>query len=145
MKKLLILLSLTTAMTAFGAPQGNTEETATMNINATVIKPLTVSVIKSMEFGTVIQNNTATATGQYLIDGEPGEKVTVTTTFPEVLYNKTSRSNLPIQLNIPMPLTGYTLNEDGKLPLSIHGSITPTKETPTGTYEGQITARVQYQ
>lgn len=64
MKKLLILLSLTTAITAFAdapttlpaskAPQGNTEKSATMNIKATVIRPLNINKTGDMDFGKVI-------------------------------------------------------------------------------------------
>ncbi|MCQ8212278.1 hypothetical protein NON08_07050 [Cetobacterium somerae] len=145
MKKLLTLLSLTMAMTTFAAPHGNEEKSATMNITATVIRPLTVEVVDHMNFGTVIQGNKVTATGKYLINGEPGQKITVTTTFPENLFNVVSRSTLPIELNMPMPLTGYALGTDGELPLNIYGSITPSTETAPGTYKGQIIARVQYQ
>ncbi|WP_297431930.1 hypothetical protein [uncultured Cetobacterium sp.] len=145
MKKLLILLSLTTAMTAFGTTLQGSEDSATMNINATVIKPLTVTVVDHMNFGTVIQGNEATATGKYSIEGHPGETVFITTTLPTTLTNNITKSGLGITFDTNISLNVNKLDANGKLPFDITGTITPTTSTPTGTYEGQIVARVQYQ
>lgn len=142
MKKLLILLSLTTAMTAFGAPQGNSEDSATMNINATVIKPLTITA-KDMKFGTVIQGTRATATGEYTIDGEPGEKFEVTLSDLQSLKRTGSDDTLDISFaNFVIP---HNLDGSGKASFNMVGTISPTNETLTGEYTGSITARVQYQ
>ncbi|MGL5412192.1 DUF4402 domain-containing protein [Cetobacterium sp.] len=139
MKKLLILLSLTTAMTAFGV---TSTDQATMNIKATVIKPLTI-IAKNMEFGTVIQGTKATATGQYTIDGEPGEKFEVTLSNLSSLKRNGSEDTLDISFNnfvIP-----HNLDNAGKASFDMVGTINPTTETVTGIYTGSITARVQYQ
>ncbi|MGL5648440.1 hypothetical protein MKD34_01795 [Cetobacterium somerae] len=139
MKKLLILLSLTTTMTAFGV---TSNDQATMNIKATVIKPLTI-IAKNMEFGTVIQGTKATATGQYTIDGEPGEKFEVTLSNLSSLKRNGSEDTLDISFNnfvIP-----HNLDNAGKASFDMVGTINPTTETVTGIYTGSITARVQYQ
>ncbi|MGL5622935.1 DUF4402 domain-containing protein [Cetobacterium sp.] len=139
MKKLLILLSLTTAMTAFGV---TSTDQATMNIKATVIKPLTI-IAKNMEFGTVIQGTKTTATGQYTIDGEPGEKFEVTLSNLSSLKRNGSEDTLDISFNnfvIP-----HNLDNAGKASFDMVGTINPTTETVTGIYTGSITARVQYQ
>ena len=139
MKKLLILLSLTTVMAAFGA---TLNDEATMNIKATVIKPLTITA-KNMEFGTVIKGTSATATGQYTIDGEPGEKFEVTLSSLSSLKRTGSEDTLDISFdNFVIP---HNLDNTGKASFNMVGIINPTTETVTGVYTGSITARVQYQ
>ncbi|MGL5124882.1 MAG: DUF4402 domain-containing protein [Fusobacteriaceae bacterium] len=142
MTKLLMLLSCTLSILAFANASGE----ASMNINATVIKPLTIEVTKDMDFGKIIQGSTATAEGTYKIDGEPGQKIDVITTFPKTLTNNIDKSlALPINFNMPMPLAGYSLGNDGNLEININGSISPTTSTRIGDYTGSLTARVQYQ
>ncbi|MGL4538850.1 MAG: DUF4402 domain-containing protein [Cetobacterium sp.] len=140
MKKLLILLSLTTAMTAFGAPHGNSVESATMNINATVIRPLTVEA-ENMEFGRVIQGSEATATARYTITGEPGQPITIELSAPTELINKANNSKLPITLTYTKPTQ---IANNGDASFDINGELTP-ETTHSGVYEGQVVARVQYQ
>ncbi|MGL4671685.1 hypothetical protein [Cetobacterium sp.] len=144
MKKLLTLLSLTLSMTAFAAPQGNSEQSATMNINATVIKPLRIQVTQNMDFGTVIQGSSAEATGTYKITGEPGQGITINTTLPEGLTNNINKAILPIAFNsITKNIEG--LNQNGEFYFNITGTIEPTEGTQIGNYTGEIIARVQYQ
>ncbi|MGL4987746.1 MAG: hypothetical protein ACRCZO_20340 [Cetobacterium sp.] len=146
MKKLLTLLSLALTVSAFGAPTGNKEESATMNVTATVIKPLTIKVTKDMAFGTIIQGTKADATGAYAVAGEPGATVDITTTLPKTLTNATRSAGLDIDFEgLSEGKTSLTLNESGNLALNINGSINPTTDTPTGEYSGEIIARVQYQ
>ncbi|MGL5760985.1 MAG: DUF4402 domain-containing protein, partial [Cetobacterium sp.] len=112
------------------------------NIKATVIKPLTI-IAKNMEFGTVIQGTKTTATGQYTIDGEPGEKFEVTLSNLSSLKRNGSEDTLDISFNnfvIP-----HNLDNAGKASFDMVGTINPTTETVTGIYTGSITARVQYQ
>ncbi|MGL6130528.1 MAG: hypothetical protein ACRCZ9_02800 [Fusobacteriaceae bacterium] len=143
MKKLLTLLSLALTVSAFGAPTGNESKEATMNVTATVIKPLTIIVAQDMSFGTIIQGTEAKATGIYTLAGEPGAKVDIKTTFPEALSNNVSRSELPITFTALN--NDYSLDNSGNLSVNINGSVTPTTATVTGLYEGTIVARVQYQ
>ena len=149
MKKLLILLSLTTAMTAFAdtpttlpaskGPQGNAEKSATMNINATVIRPLTVEA-ENMEFGRVIQGTEATATAKYTIKGEPNQAITITIDKPTELTNPTNKVNLPITLTHNEP---NVLDNSGDASFDINGSITPSNKH-LGAYTGTIVATVIY-
>lgn len=150
MKKLLILLSLTTAMTAFAdapttlpaskAPQGNTEKYDTMNITATVITPLTVRA-STMEFGRVIQGAKANAIGRYTITGEPGQDITVELTTPSQLKNTSNNTTLAITLTYAAPTQ---IADNGDASFNINGELTPDTNH-SGVYEGEIIARVQYQ
>ncbi|MGL4970914.1 MAG: DUF4402 domain-containing protein [Cetobacterium sp.] len=144
MKKLLTLLSLTLSMTAFAAPQGNSEKTSTMDISATVIKPLNISVTQDMNFGRVIQGSSANATGTYKISGEPGQGISITTTLPEGLTNGVNKSLLPITFNsFTKNIEG--LDSNGDFTFDITGTIVTNDSTPAGNYTGEIIARVQYQ
>lgn len=150
MKKLLILLSLTTAITAFAdtpttlpaskAPQGNTEKSATMNINAMVIQPLKVSA-EEMEFERVIQGTTATATGKYTIKGEPGQGIKVSIVTPDSLIGTKGTQRLPINLEYTLP---NAVDHSGDASFNINGSISPSNEH-LGSYTGEIKVSVQYQ
>lgn len=144
MKKLLILLSLTTAMTAFGAtPQGNTEEAATMNVTATVIKPLTIVKTGDMDFGNIIQGtNTNTADSSYTITGEKGQPIVVTIDDSVLLSNEKARTSLVVGIKTQLP---KSLDTNGNANVSVQGFLNVPKEQHVGTYTGTLTARVQYQ
>ncbi len=145
MKKLITLLSLTMAMTAFGAPQGNTDKEGKMNITAEVIQPLTVTADKDMDFGKVIQGNTATAESKFIITGESGENITVTIPEKVTLSNTKSNQNKLNVLITKRGLSTTNLGPSGSIEIPVYGLITPTKEnTPTGTYTGEFTAQVRY-
>ncbi|MBC2850818.1 DUF4402 domain-containing protein [Cetobacterium sp. 8H] len=148
MKKLITLLSLTMAMTAFGAPQGNTEKTGDMKITATVITPLTV-VAQPMQFNKIIKGTTtpvtATATANFSITGEQGETVTVTIPNTVTLINKANNQN-----QLAVAISGTTgeptaMNlETSTISIPVTGTITTNSSTATGEYEGNLTARVTY-
>ncbi len=141
MKKLLILLSLTTAMTAFGAPHGNTEEAATMNVTATVIKPLTIVKTGDMDFGNIIQGTNTTTDSGYTITGEKGQPIIVTID-DSVLSNEKARTSLVVGIKTQLP---KSLDTNGNANVSVQGFLNVPKEQHVGTYTGTLTARVQYQ
>ena len=132
MKKLLILLSLTTAMTAFGAPHGNTEEAATMNVTATVIKPLTIVKTGDMDFGNIIQGTNTTTDSGY----------TVTIDDSVLLSNEKAKTSLVVGIKTQLP---KSLDTNGNANVSVQGFLNVPKEQHVGTYTGTLTARVQYQ
>lgn len=141
MKKLITLLSLTMAMTAFGAtttPQGNTEKTGDMNITATVIRPLTVTA-QPMAFNKVIQGATASANSNFTITGENSENIKVTIPETVTLTNGQNTLNVAITRTIPT-----NLGDTGTITVPVSGSITTSTSTATGEYSGTLTARVQY-
>ncbi|MEG0135555.1 MAG: DUF4402 domain-containing protein [Cetobacterium sp.] len=141
MKKLITLLSLTMAMTAFGvttAPQGNEEKTGDMNISAIIITPLTVRA-GEMAFGRVIQGSEATATANFIIAGEKDENITVTIPETVTLTNGENTLNVAIARDIPT-----NLGTTGTITVPVNGSIVTSSSTTTGTYEGTLTATVRY-
>lgn len=149
MKKLLILLSLTTAITAFAdapttlpaskAPQGNTEKSATMNIKATVIRPLNINKTGDMDFGKVIQGTTGTAESGYTITGEANQSIAVSIS-PLTTLTGTGPA-LPINLDYTLPTN---IDASGNANFNISGTIRPIVDTHIGSYSGQITATVLY-
>lgn len=138
MKKLITLLSLTMAMAAFGAPQGDVEKTGDMNITATVIKPLTVTA-QPMAFNKVIQGATATAKANFTIKGESRENITVTIPETVTLTNGKNSLNVAITRTIPT-----NLGDAGEVTVPVNGSIETSNSTATGEYSGTLIARVQY-
>ena len=142
MKKLLILLSLTTAMTAFVAPHGNTEEAATMNVTATVIKPLTIVKTGDMDFGNIIQGTNTTTDSGYTITGEKGQPIIVTIDDSVLLSNEKAKTSLVVGIKTQLP---KSLDTNGNANVSVQGFLNVPKEQHVGTYTGTLTARVQYQ
>ena len=68
MKKLLILLSLTTAIAAFG---NNNPDSASMNVNATIMETLTVRIDQHAEFGKIAKGTSGNiATGRFSVKGQ---------------------------------------------------------------------------
>lgn len=141
MKKLLILLSLTMAISAFGAPKGNTEKTSDMTVTATVIQPLTV-IATDMEFGQIIQGNKTSATSKYDITGEKGQAITIeiptsvelTSTNGEKMTATIEYRNLPTSIGI-----------NGASTAAVDGHLDVSSDQAVGNYSGTLTARVQYQ
>ena len=142
MKKLLILLSLTTSMTAFGAPHGNTEKAATMNVTATVIKPLTIVKTGDMDFGNIIQGTNTTTDSGYTITGEKGQPIIVTIDDSVLLSNEKAKTSLVVGIKTQLP---KSLDTNGNANVSVQGFLNVPKEQHVGTYTGTLTARVQYQ
>lgn len=141
MKKLLILLSLTTATTAFGAPQGNSINKGDMEITATVIKPLTV-IATSMEFGQVIQGSKTTASSNYQITGEKGQPITIE--IPSTV-ELASISGDTMTATIEYKNLPNSIGESGSTNVAVNGHLNVASEQAVGNYTGTLTARVQYQ
>lgn len=141
MKKLLLLLSLTTAMTAFGAPQVNPKEEGKMDVTATVISPLTV-IASKMEFGKIIQGSSAKASSEYQIKGETGELITVE--IPDKV-ELTSNSGDKMTAKITYKNLPTSIGDNGSSTAAIDGHLDITPDQPVGNYSGVLIARVQYQ
>ncbi|MGL5702671.1 MAG: DUF4402 domain-containing protein [Cetobacterium sp.] len=144
MKKLLTLLSLTLAMTAFAAPQGNIEDKAEMKVIARVIKPLKVESTGDLDFGDIIQGASANASSGYKITGEIGQLITVTIDNNVTLTNR-SDSNDTIEVGIQYKDLPNTIAASGTSLVAINGTLNTANDQGLGVYEGTLTARVQYQ
>ncbi|MGL4672601.1 DUF4402 domain-containing protein [Cetobacterium sp.] len=141
MKKLLMLLSLTLATSTFASLQSNSEQSATMNINAIVIKPLTIEKIADMEFGSIIQGNKANATSAYSIKGEAGQGITVTVDNSVLLQHENTNSTMTVGIRTAPP---HSLNKDGNATLSVDGILETAQNQEVGKYTGTLVAKVQY-
>lgn len=152
MKKLLILLSLTTAMTAFGA------DTATMSIGAKVLAPLNVTHDGDIDFGVVIQNtSSAEITKNFTVTGTPGEKFTFTLNDQplgnfansELVHtNGTSKMHFFTTNRLANDGSGNLANpqiaQDGTFKFTFTGRTQADGNQTPGQYTGSLTARVQY-
>ncbi|MBC2854088.1 hypothetical protein [Cetobacterium sp. 2G large] len=141
MKKLLILLSLTTAMTAFGAANV-IEESDTMKITAKIVKPLRVSS-EAMALGTIVQGASASGQSTVTIEGDRGHGITVDLIKPTHLTS-TNGDQLQIVLN-----TNYIpthIGEDEKTEFIVYGNISAesTATAPSGVYSGNLITSVRY-
>ena len=76
MKKLLILLSLTTAIAAFG---NNNPDSASMNVNATIMETLNVRIDQHAEFGKIAKGTSGNiATGRFSVKGQGNNQAKIT-------------------------------------------------------------------
>ncbi|MGL5175629.1 MAG: DUF4402 domain-containing protein [Cetobacterium sp.] len=148
MKKILTLLSLTLSMTAFAADQ------ATMEIKATVVKPLNVSHNGNIDFGTVIQNTTVRAENKlFTVSGTANQKVIFTMNgtpinqFTETELSKTgdNTKKMLVWLKDIKLSSADTLDGDGNLTWGFNAEMYIPEKQETGEYSGQLVARVTYQ
>ncbi len=157
MKKLLILLSLTTAMTAFGASaEKGPEATNTMYINATVLQPLNVINDGDVNFGNIIQNTTTSKIAKkFTVTGTPGQKVI----FKINNQNLDSFSNdklTKVGGGAEMPLytdsrevssgdrSNPTIGQNGTLDFTFNVWTQASQNQAPGQYTGALNASVRY-
>lgn len=138
MKKLITLLSLTLASSAFALTNG--DASANMNITARVIQPLTVKAEK-MDFGKIIKGSTATSDSRFLVSGESGEKVSIDIPKTASLIGP---NNENIEVAIKTTNAGQQTLSATATEVGIHGTLPTTDKTVTGTYAGTLTASVRY-
>lgn len=156
MKNLLISLFLTLTTLAFGNSQ--TINSNTMNVNAIIIKPLTVSHNGNIDFGQIVKNVNAFSYNKvFTIDGTPGQKIefkindTLLNNFNELHLTNTdpSKSN-----TISMWLENRTitsksgtlfqpiLDSDGKFIFKFDAKLVPGNIE--GQYAGALNVSVRY-
>ncbi len=150
MKKLL-LLTLAISAVSFAAPAGNSDQSASMNIKARIIKPLTVETNGDIDFGKVIQGAEATSTGkQFTISGEKAENVIVTINDQSNL-DSIQLTSTATQDKLTVDLEGanggtITLDGNGNHTLPITAKITTANSNVApATYQGTLTTKVIYQ
>lgn len=147
MKKLLGLTFVLTSMVALSAPQGSKDETATMNITATVIEPLTVEA-QPMAFGRIIKGIEGKATSTFTITGEEGAQVNFMIPASTDLTSKVGNKTMTVNFTTKND-GNFKRNGDGNGTLATGSNIvTVTGTIPntdqTGTFEGTLVATVRY-
>lgn len=139
MKKLLLgLLALSTV--AFGS---NSEVSGTMNVTATIIKPLTIVANSDMEFGKLMQGVKEVANAKFNITGESMNGISVTYDKNVVLRHSEDR-NQTINVTITDYFNPTHLNNEGKSEITLHGTIDVSQNQMPGNYSGELVAKVMY-
>ncbi|MGL4653672.1 hypothetical protein [Cetobacterium sp.] len=150
MKKILLLLALTLSTVALASSDVST----TMNINAIIVKPLTVSHNGDMNFGVIAQNQDAWVYGkQFKVEGNPGQSISFTINgktlndYNEVrINNAEGTSSVPIWLENRQVTSGSlyspTIGEDGTFIYSFNAKLVPG--TASGLHTGALVVSVKY-
>ncbi|MGL5594521.1 DUF4402 domain-containing protein [Cetobacterium sp.] len=151
MKKLLMFLSLTMAISAFGA------DTATMNINAVVLAPLNVTHDGDINFGNIIQNTSSQEiTKNFTVTGTPGAHFDFTINDQPLgsfanseLVHADGNSKMPFYTTNRTASAGDLNNpqisQDGNFKFTFTGRTQADQSQTPGSYTGSLVARVQYQ
>lgn len=155
------LATLLILMVVASAAYGQSSDSESATISATVIAALSVSKDQNMAFGEVAQNASSsiavTDAGavKFTVDGEPNKNVTFTLTSPTNLTN--GANNLPFADDVQYHTSdapgsaialanGATvaLNGTGDLYVYLGGTVTAAALQVTGAYTGTFTLQVDY-
>jgi spore coat protein U-like protein len=164
------MLALPLAALAGLVPSAAAAATATAQVNASVVKPLTFSATGSLNFGTIVVNTLtaprtislspanvlncgagaaelvcsgATSVPTYNVQGTNKSVLTIFKT-PSLLTNSADGSKLTLTPSGPASVTLTNSGAPGSN-FTIGGSITLTPATTAGTYSGVLDVTVEYQ
>lgn len=163
MKKILVfsfLLGIGSLSYSNVSSSGNNE--ATMDITATIIKPLTVQSNGPLNFGSLLPGVIGTARSSFTLSGEENARVKITFDGLEAQEDNfeipiTSTSNSDSSFMVYFNCTddsGKKINQgnkfvylksNGKLNLHIAASATPETDQAPGNYTGSIKMRAIYE
>ena len=137
MKKLLTLLSLTTAIAAFGSSNPNS---ANMNVNATIMETLTVRIDQHAEFGNI-------AIGKFSVKGQGRNqaKITISGLTNDGKLALKNISGATVWANIDHTEETIALRQDefvSAKPIKFTLDIPSNQQT--GVYSGNITIQARY-
>ena len=162
MKKILIFsFLLATSAISYSALDNSAVE-STMNITATIIKPLTVQADGALDFGNILASSTSHAYSSFTVKGEENAKVKISfdnlssdgSSFTVPIYsNSKDFFNITFNCttkNSPGNFLNHTnntilLTDGGESTLSIAATAQPRKDQTPGKYTGQITMRATYE
>lgn len=157
-----LVLCLTVTSLSLAQPNN-----ATINANATVLQPVTVTAGQDLDFGNVFPgvNKTlapdAPTAGRWDVTGSSGAEIALALTTPANLSDGTN--NLAIVFGAGSagyattsvaptttfdPAAGATASLSGALPGELYvwigGTVQPTADQPSGVYTGTVTLTVNY-
>ncbi|ERT67958.1 hypothetical protein HMPREF0202_02176 [Cetobacterium somerae ATCC BAA-474] len=145
MKKLLILLSLTTAMTAFG---NNNTNPANMNVSATIMETLTVRVDQPAEFGKIAKGTSGnTAIGRFSVKGQGNNQAKITISGLTNNGKLTLRNISGATISADVDHTEETLSlkhDEFVAATPIRFTLNVPDNQQTGLYEGNVTIQARY-
>lgn len=153
-----------TGLVATGAQAQVASSSASTKATVKILKPITISEDKALDFGTVIVDQAgsvslpATAagvsvcttvtclagtssSGQFTVSGTKNEKFSVT--MPATV-NMTGPGTLAVTLTNNLPTGGPKLDTSGLYKLAVGGSFTVTATQAEGTYTGTYAVSVNY-
>lgn len=145
MKKLLTLLSLTTAIAAFGSSNPNS---ANMNVNATIMETLTVRIDQHAEFGKIAKGTSGNiAIGKFSVKGQGRNqaKITISGLTNDGKLALKNISGATVWANIDHTEETIALRQDefvSAKPIKFTLDIPSNQQT--GVYSGNITIQARY-
>lgn len=161
-KTMLAVCFMAMALTAVGAENINSEQTAEVKVTATVVEPLELTA-KEVKFGKVAkgsEKNAPIENGEIVIKGQADEKVKIQfsdgmkedwkNTIREVTVALKSKTNtnsttltyspeLDPELSQPLAL------ESGEKKMTLRGNLVVPKDAESGDYEGKLKVKVWYE
>ena len=145
MKKLLMLLSLTTAMTAFGSSNPNS---ANMNVNATIMETLTVRIDQHAEFGKIAKGTSGNvATGKFSVKGQGNNQAKITISGLTNNGKLTLRNISGATISADVDHTEETLSlkhDEFVAATPIRFTLNVPDNQQTGLYEGNVAIQARY-
>jgi len=169
MKKLIIAAAALAAVTAAAPAAAQTSAAPKASANAKLIKPLTLTALRNLDFGTIVMgtlsaNETVSITGagavtcgssgsltcsgtqqsaQYRITGTQGQQVAISSATPTYALAGSNGGTLTFTPSLPATVTlgaaGAAVND-----FVVGGSIVIGSATQDGVYSGQIDIQVAY-
>lgn len=138
MKKIALILGILSSVAVLAG-----DHSATMKINAEIIRPLNIKSNGDIELGTLTINEYKTAESSFEIEGESGAGVLVTIERNNVLTHKNNQS-ITIDYSLEYGNLQRRLDSNGldTLPMKVH--ITVPSNQAAGVYEGEIVASIRY-
>lgn len=159
-----ILTALAAAM--LGLPGVLTAQSGTVQAEATVLTPITVTGEQDLQFGNIFPGVAATVTpdaaaaGRFQLSGAGTSEVNLDFDLPASLDHQTTASTLGLTFDAASagwgatsttvdatfdPTSTLDVNLDGGgLYVFIGGTVTPTTTQEAGTYDGTVTLTVTY-
>ena len=162
------LLSLTLAATALTATAANAAPTSVSNgpvqAHATIVKPLTLTKVSDMDFGSIVVQDDGTASlsnagtltcpatltcastvtpAEYTVTGTNNQVVFITK--PNVTLTNTANPGTPLTLVLTGP-TQITLPNSGATGMNfkLGGDLAILATTKEGVYQGDLAVTVNY-
>lgn len=161
-KTMLAVCFMAMALTAVGAENTNSEQTAEVKVTATVVEPLVLTA-KEVKFGKVAKGsnkNTPIENGEIVIKGQADENVKIQFSdgmtedwknaireVTVVLKSKTNSNSTTLTYNPELdPELGQPLAlESGEKKMALRGNLVVPENAESGDYEGTLKVKVWYE
>lgn len=161
-KTMLAVCFMAMALTAVGAENTNSEQTAEVKVTATVVEPLELTT-KEVKFGKVAkgsEKNAPIENGEIVIKGQASEKVKIQFADGMTEDWKDTISGLTVALKSKTNSNSTTLTyspeldpklsqplalESGEKKMTLKGNLLVPENAESGDYEGTLKVKVWYE